>query len=43
MMGFLPLDTWLRLVVWTVIGLVIYVLYSRFHAKPPRFKLEDAA
>jgi APA family basic amino acid/polyamine antiporter len=43
MMAFLPLDTWLRLAGWTVIGLVIYAVYSRFHAKPPRFKLEDAA
>jgi APA family basic amino acid/polyamine antiporter len=43
MMVFLPLDTWLRLAVWTVIGLIIYALYSRHHAKPPRFTLEDAA
>ena len=42
MMVFLPLDTWIRLAVWTVIGLIIYFAYSRFHAKPPRFKLEDA-
>ena len=27
MMAFLPLDTWLRLAVWTVIGLVIYFVY----------------
>jgi APA family basic amino acid/polyamine antiporter len=43
MMAFLPLDTWLRLLAWTAIGLVIYGLYSVHHAKPPRFKLEDAA
>jgi APA family basic amino acid/polyamine antiporter len=42
MMAFLPLDTWLRLAIWTVIGLVIYALYSRHHAKAPRWKLEDA-
>jgi APA family basic amino acid/polyamine antiporter len=42
MMVFLPIDTWIRLGVWTVIGLIIYGLYSRFHAMPPRFKLEDA-
>jgi APA family basic amino acid/polyamine antiporter len=42
MMAFLPVDTWIRLGVWTVIGLIIYGLYSRFHAMPPRFKLEDA-
>jgi APA family basic amino acid/polyamine antiporter len=43
MMAFLPVDTWIRLGVWTVIGLLIYGFYSRFHAMPPRFKLEDAA
>jgi basic amino acid/polyamine antiporter, APA family len=42
MMAFLPFDTWLRLLIWTVIGLVIYALYSRHHAKAPRFTLEDA-
>jgi APA family basic amino acid/polyamine antiporter len=41
MMAFLPLDTWIRLAVWTVIGLVIYGLYSRHRAMPPRFKLEE--
>lgn len=28
----LPLDTWLRLVIWTVIGLAIYSLYGIKHA-----------
>jgi basic amino acid/polyamine antiporter, APA family len=37
MMVFLPLDTWIRLGVWTVIGLLIYYFYSRHHAKPPRW------
>jgi len=37
MMAFLPLDTWLRLVVWTIIGLVIYFAYGQSHAKPPQF------
>jgi APA family basic amino acid/polyamine antiporter len=41
MMVFLPIDTWIRLAVWTVIGLVIYGVYSRNHAKPPRFVLHD--
>jgi APA family basic amino acid/polyamine antiporter len=39
MMAFLPLDTWLRLVVWTLIGLVIYFAYGKSHAKPPQFVL----
>jgi APA family basic amino acid/polyamine antiporter len=42
MMAFLPVDTWIRLGVWTVIGFVIYLVYSIRHAKPPRWKLEDA-
>ena len=29
----LPGDTWLRLIIWLVIGLVIYFLYSRRHSK----------
>jgi len=37
MMVFLPLDTWLRLAGWTLIGLVIYRLYSIKHARPPRY------
>ena len=28
MMAFLPMDTWIRLGVWTVIGLAIYFVYS---------------
>ena len=43
MMVFLPIDTWLRLLAWTAIGLVIYAVYSAHHARPPRFVLRDAA
>jgi APA family basic amino acid/polyamine antiporter len=33
MMVFLPGDTWLRLIIWLAIGLVIYFAYSRYHSK----------
>jgi APA family basic amino acid/polyamine antiporter len=33
MMVSLPLDTWIRLVVWLIIGMVIYFTYSRRHSK----------
>jgi len=42
MMVFLPLDTWIRLGVWTVLGLLIYGLYSSHHVGPPRYSLEEA-
>ncbi|HEV3299256.1 MAG TPA: amino acid permease, partial [Planctomycetaceae bacterium] len=32
MMMFLPLDTWIRLVVWLVVGLVIYFAYGIWHS-----------
>jgi APA family basic amino acid/polyamine antiporter len=40
MMAFLPGDTWLRLVAWTLIGLVVYFLYSAKHAHPPRYSIQ---
>ncbi len=33
LMASLPLDTWLRLIIWMVIGVVIYFAYSRSHSK----------
>jgi APA family basic amino acid/polyamine antiporter len=28
----LPIDTWIRLIVWLAIGLAIYFLYGRYHS-----------
>ncbi|MFN7946994.1 MAG: amino acid permease [Blastocatellia bacterium] len=33
LMASLPLDTWIRLIVWLVIGFVIYFSYSRRHSR----------
>jgi APA family basic amino acid/polyamine antiporter len=33
MIGFLPVSTWVRLVVWTAIGVVIYFTYSCKHSR----------
>jgi basic amino acid/polyamine antiporter, APA family len=41
MMYWLPLDTWLRLVLWTLIGLVIFVVYGRKHAKAARWHIRE--
>ncbi|MBC7654317.1 MAG: amino acid permease [Oligoflexus sp.] len=32
MMVFLPLDTWLRLAIWMIIGVVVYFLYGKKHS-----------
>jgi APA family basic amino acid/polyamine antiporter len=39
MMAFLPMDTWLRLLVWTAIGVAIYMLYGSRNAKEPEWVL----
>jgi len=41
LMLFLPLDTWLRLVIWLVLGLVIYFLYSVWHSHLTRHLLRE--
>ncbi|HEX9109385.1 MAG TPA: amino acid permease C-terminal domain-containing protein, partial [Longimicrobiales bacterium] len=33
MMLGLPLDTWIRLVVWLVVGMVVYATYGRRHSR----------
>ena len=40
MMAGLPGGTWLRLIVWFFIGLVVYFLYARKHAKTPSYALK---
>jgi APA family basic amino acid/polyamine antiporter len=43
MMG-LPGETWLRLIIWLLIGLVIYYFYGRHHSKlsnPMRYNISD--
>jgi APA family basic amino acid/polyamine antiporter len=39
MIAFLPVDTWLRLVVWTIIGLLIFGFYGARHGKAPEWVL----
>jgi basic amino acid/polyamine antiporter, APA family len=33
LMASLPLDTWIRLIVWLILGLVIYFTYGRHHSR----------
>ena len=33
LMASLPFDTWIRLIVWLAIGMVIYFTYGRQHSK----------
>jgi len=40
MMAGLPGDTWIRLGVWFCIGLVVYFLYARKHARTPDYALK---
>ena len=40
LMAFLPLATWIRLVVWLIIGMVIYVSYGRGHSRVRQYVAE---
>jgi APA family basic amino acid/polyamine antiporter len=33
MMLGLPFDTWLRLVIWLILGMAVYFGYGRFHSR----------
>jgi len=37
----LPNDTWLRLVIWTAIGILIYLVYGMWHAQPSKWKVRN--
>ena len=41
MMYSLPGDTWWRLGIWTVIGVVIYLIYGVWHAAPSKWKVKN--
>jgi len=43
MMVALPLDTWIRLVVWFALGMGVYFLYARKHAIPPAYAIKPLA
>ena len=37
LMIFLPLSTWIRLVIWLIIGMAIYLTYGRKHSKVQQY------
>jgi basic amino acid/polyamine antiporter, APA family len=43
MMAALPLDTWLRLIGWLILGMIIYYTYGRHHSKVQREQMAVSA
>jgi len=37
LMAFLPSITWLRFIIWLVIGLIVYFGYSMYHSKAAKW------
>jgi APA family basic amino acid/polyamine antiporter len=42
LMIFLPLATWIRLVIWLIIGMVIYLSYGRKHSRVSQYVADHA-
>jgi basic amino acid/polyamine antiporter, APA family len=43
LMAMLPIDTWIRLAIWLVIGLTIFFTYARSHTKAEFAQLAEEA
>jgi len=43
MMAALPGDTWLRLIIWLAIGMIIYFTYGRHHSRVQQAKAMSGA
>jgi len=46
LMSALPIETWIRFIIWLAIGLVIYFIYGRHHSilqhsKPRQYSNKD--
>ena len=42
LMLFLPLSTWIRLIVWLIIGMAIYLSYGRKHSRVQQYVVAHA-